>query len=202
MTEEGDPANRRSMASAHEDIDGGQVFWEYVEDALNDERARRTYVETRGSSLITTTAALSALAFAATALVTNRRGYVPPLLTLWALGLTFLAFMVAALAGLLAARAIGIKVVTARQLMKWRNDERKEIWGNTRDDIAWLIIKARIVELESLRAGTDRKMAWAKRGWGLQVVALFGLVVAGVAILAKAIWPDLAGWHDLFKRPR
>lgn len=176
---------------------GGEALEAFTDAELEDEAARRATVEGRGTSLITTSTALATLAFAASALVTGADAYVPPRLSLWALGFTFVAFVGAACCGLMAAKSEPTEVVTTEQLVEWRNNDT-DIWRNTKDNVSWLLTRAKILKLESLRAGSNAKMNWVKRGWAAQLGALGGLTIAVGAIMAKAIWPDLVGWVDMF----
>src|SRR5688500_14463277 len=82
------------------DKSGGFAIQDYVVTELNEERERRVRIDSQGSALITGSTALSALAFAGTSLVTAIDGFAVPRLSLWALGVTFVAFMAAALCGL------------------------------------------------------------------------------------------------------
>lgn len=191
---------RAASDGAETDQNGGLELDAFVQAELEDERARREKIDTRATGLITTSSALATLVFAAAALVTGQDGYVPPRLALWALALTFIAFAVAALFGLLAARSEPTEVVTTDQLLEWRNDDEK-IWLNTQDNVRWLLVRAKIRSLDSLRIGNNAKMTRAKVGAVAQLAALAALVIAVGAILAKAIWPDLAGWMEMFLPP-
>lgn len=183
-----------------EDRAGGEELAAFIDAELDDERKRRETVEARGASLISVSTGLATLLFATAALVTAQKTFVVPRLTLWSLGATFLAFSIAAACGLLVARRAPTEVVTIDQLLEWRNDD-KNIWLNTRDNVRWLLARAKLLELSSLRVGSNTKMYWVTFGWGSQLFALAALFVAVGTILLKAIDPSLAGWWDVFLPP-
>lgn len=180
-----------------EDADGGEELAAYIDAELEDERARRTTVEARGASLISVSTGLATLLFATSALVTAQKAFIPPRLTLWALGLTFLAFVAAAFCGLMVGKKAPTEVVTVGQLLAWRNDDDR-IWRNTKDNVRWLLARAKILELASLRTGSTSRMVWVQAGWIAQLVALSALAIAVGSILTKAIFPDIEGPGSVF----
>jgi hypothetical protein len=183
-----------------EDTAGGEELAAFIDAELDDERKRREVVDARGASLISVSTGLATLLFATAALVTAQKTFVVPRLTLWSLGATFLAFSMAAGCGLLVAKRAPTEVVTIDQLLEWRNDDQN-IWLNTRDNVRWLLARAKIIELSSLRIGSNTKMFWVQAGWVSQLVALAALFVAVGTILLKAIEPGLEGWGDVFLPP-
>jgi hypothetical protein len=180
-----------------EDDDGGEELAAYIDAELEDERTRRTTVEARAASLISVSTGLATLLFATAALVTAQRTFVPPKLTIWALGVTFLAFVAAAFCGLMVGRKAPTEVVTVEQLLAWRNDDQ-HIWRNTKDNVRWLLARAKILELASLRTGSTSKMVWVQAGWIAQLVALGALAVAVGSILIRAVFPGVEGPWDVF----
>lgn len=183
-----------------EDTAGGEELAMFIDAELDDERKRREVVEARGASLISVSTGLATLLFATAALVTAQNTFAVPRLTLWSLGATFLAFSVAAGCGLLVARRAPTEVVTIDQLLQWRNDD-KNIWRNSQDNVRWLLARAKLIELSSLRIGSNTKMFWVQAGWISQLVALAALFVAVGTILLKAIDPGLEGWWSVFMPP-
>lgn len=175
-----------------DDSGGGEQLDAFVDSELEAERSRRDRIDARGVALITTSAALATLMFAAAGLVTAQDKYAPPRGTVWFLSVTFLAFAFAAFCGLRAGRSEKVEVVTTQQLLDWRNDDDK-IWRNTKDNVRWLLTRAKIVHLDSLRVVNNDRAKWAVRGAAAQLVALGGLLVAVALILAHAIWPKAEG---------
>lgn len=176
-----------------DDALGGEQLELFVDAEVAAERDRRDRIDARGAALITTSAGLATLMFAAASLITGQDKYAPPRGTIWFLGLTFIAFAMAALCGLQAARSGKVQVVTTTQLLKWRNDD-VDIWQNSKDNVRWLLTRAKIQHLESLRIGNNRRAKWAVAGGFAQLIALATLVAAVGVILAHAIWPTAEGW--------
>lgn len=185
-------------APTNDDAGGGAQLDAFVDSELEAERARRDRVDARGAALITSSSGLASLLFAVAAVVTDQKNFDPARGALWALGVTFLAFAAAALCGLMAARSETVEVVPPEQLLDWRNDDTN-IWKNTEDNVRWLLTRAKILTLTSLRTGNTRRMRWAIRGWVAQLIALAALVVAVGVILAAAIWPTAPGWFDILR---
>ena len=57
----------------------------------------------------------------------------------------------------------------------------------------WLLSRAKILHLDSLRVVNNGRAKWAVRCGAAQLVALGGLLVAVALILAHAIWPKAEG---------
>lgn len=187
-----DALGASSAAGPDEDSLGGEQLDTFVDSELVAEGDRRDRIDARGTGLITTSAALATLMFAAAGLVTSQDKYAPPSGAIWFLSITFLAFAFAAFCGLMASRSEKVEAVTTQQLLAWRNDDAK-IWLNTKDNVRWLLARAKILTLDSLRAGNTKRAKWAVRGGIGQLVALGGLLVAVGLILAHAIWPNVEG---------
>lgn len=165
---------------------GGEALATFIDEELAAERARRAQLAQRGSGIITTSTGLATLLFAASALITNVDGFTPPVVSLWALAVTFLSFVIAAFCGLMAAKQRTSEVVHYRQLETWRAADR--YWANTQDNVNRLLAKAKILSLTGLRAGNDVNARWAQKGFLAQLSALAGLAVAVGAILADALF--------------
>ncbi len=80
-------------------------------------------------------------------------------------------------------------------------DNDNENWLNTKDNVRWLLARANILELGSLRVGSTKKMVWVHVGWIAQLTALGTMFVAVGTILLKAITPGIDGWWDVFVPP-
>ena len=173
---------------------------QYVVAELNEERQRRVRIDSQGASLITGSTALSALAFAAMTLVTGSKDFALPRLSLWALGLTFLAFMFAAFCGLLAGgRVHHNQTVSIDQLDQWRRSDR--MWFGTRTDVSREHLHELIRYLNEIRTFNKTRATWVVLGSGSQLVALLGLSVAVAVVLVSAMYPGNVGWHHWLERP-
>lgn len=172
----------------------------YVVAELNEERSRRVRIDAQGSSLITGSTALSALAFAATTLVSTSKTFELPRLSLWALGITFAAFMVAAFCGLRGGGKIhNNETVDIDKLEAWRGSD--EVWLGSRTAASREHLGHLIAYLRKIRCFNDDRARWVIRGSLFQIVALFGLSAAVAIILIAAMYPGQAGWYHWLEPP-
>lgn len=180
--------------------DGGGAVEAFLVAELTEERQRRVRIDARGSALITGSTALSALAFAAVTIVTEQKSFVLPRISLWALSLTFLAFMFAAFCGLRAsARYHRNQVVPIAVIESWRRND--DLWRSGRSEAMRDLLKPVILYLGDIRRFNRNRAKWIILGAGSQIAALFGLSVAIGCILAAAIAPDATGWFHILEPP-
>ena len=179
---------------------GGYAIQDYVVTELNEERARRVRIDAQGTSLITGSTALSALAVAGTTLVTSRSGFEVPRMTLWALGGTFFAFMVAALCGLRGGgRVHQNQTVPIRTLRGWCEDDER--WFGPRPVVTREHLAHILAYLTQIRRFNDRRARWIVGGAVSQILALLGLSVAVAVILVGEMFPEAEGWHQWLEPP-
>jgi hypothetical protein len=147
------------------DDNGGSALATFVDSQVAAERDRRSQLNARGTGLITTASGLATLLFAASALITAPTGYQPPRLALWALAPTLVAFIGAALCGVVAAQStFCYEVMKPDQLERWR--KRDDFWKNSQESVLWLLTQANILTLRSLRIGnTEVVVREAGRKW-------------------------------------
>jgi hypothetical protein len=191
-------ADHPALADRPEDVEqvGGFAVQEYVVAELNEERNRRVRIDAQGASLITGSTALSALAFAATTLVTTGEGLVLGRLSLWGLGVTFLAFMVAAFCGLQGGGKVHKnQTVPLEQLDEWRRSDA--MWFGGRSEASRVHLCHIISYLETIRGFNRGRARWVAGGSVAQTVALLGLSVAVGAILFAEIYPAAKDWWAL-----
>ena len=175
---------------------GGFAVETYVVAELNEERNRRVRIDAQGANLITGSTALSALAFAATTLVTTGDGPVLGRLSLWGLGVTFLAFMVAAFCGLRGGGKIHRnQTISLEDLEEWRCSNA--MWFGGRSEASRVHLCHIIRYLEEIRGFNRGRARWVAGGSVAQTVALFGLSVAVGAILFAEIYPAAEDWWVL-----
>ncbi len=167
----------KTPSAAIADQVGGFAVQDYIVTELNEERARRVRIDAQGASLITGSTALSVLAFAGTSLVTTQEGFDLPFLSLIALAVTFLSFMLAAFCGLKGGgQPHENQTVENRKLEEWRTSD--DMWlgsrsGASREHLGYIIIY-----LERIRQFNHERATWIVWGSRSQIVALFGLVIA------------------------
>lgn len=195
-------ANSRHQAqtASYEELGGFEVQ-QYVVAEVNEERQRRVRIDAQGARLITGSTALSALAFAATTLVTASKTFELPRLSLWALAVTFVAFMFAAFCGLRGGGKIHDNTtVPIGCLEEWRGNDR--MWMGSRAEASRDHLLHLIEYLHKIRNFNDDRAKWVIRGSRSQILALFGLSVAVAIILVAAMYPGHAGWHHWLEPPR
>lgn len=137
---------------------GGDVFTAFVEGEVKAERERRNALDARGIAVLTTSGTLVTLVFAIGAVVTGATGFSPPAETVVIVTIGLVAFVAAALFGLLANRLKKYDVVTTGQLWSWRNNAAA--WAASDQDARRAITKGNIVTIDTLRAGNDTKAKW------------------------------------------
>lgn len=167
-------------------VNAGVVFTEFTEKELQAELDRRTRLESRGLSVLTTSSTLVTL-LAALGVVATGTGELKINTLSWACLLLALgAFLVASVFGLLANRLANYKKTQVEQLLKWRASQKA--WHSTADEARGAVMEANARTIDSLRVQNNKrakKVDWAQ---GSQLAAIFLLAVAiGSAIVA-------AGW--------
>jgi hypothetical protein len=182
----------RSPHPAEPPTEGGVEFASFVEGELAFEISRRERAEARGAALISSSSALTTLAFAGAAIITTQDGFRPPRLTLWALIPAAICFLVAAFLGLRAGRVMKLHRVSVDTLQEW-DGRAPTMWGASGADARWALTGARMGTIRSMRDGTNGKMRAAEKGGMAQVAGLLCLSVAVTAVLIHASWPD-ARW--------
>jgi hypothetical protein len=180
---------------------GGYEIQKYIVAELNEERARRVRIDTQGAALITGSTALSGLAFAATTLVTVSNPFELPRASLWALALTFVAFMVAAYCGLRGGGKVhDNETVPIDEFEAWRSSD--EMWLGGRESAGRQHLEHLIVYLRQLRGFNKERAEWIVRGSRWQIAALLGLSLAVAVLLVSMMVPDAAGPLNMLEPPR
>lgn len=168
-----------------ESAKAGPVFFEFIEKQLLAEMERRKSLEARGISVLTTSGTLVTIIFALGALVTNVSDYRPSAVSVWALAAALLAFVIAAMLGLLANRLRWYDVVEAAQMHVWRQSEMR--WNDAASKAQRLLAKANIETLRTLRDGNDDKASLIEAALWAQLAAIIALSVAVTGALMDAL---------------
>ena len=190
---------RKDKTATFEEAGGFEVQ-RYVVAELNEERQRRVRIDTQGATLIRGSTGLATLAFAATTWVTGTTDWELPRLSLWTICVTFVAFMVTALFGLLGGGKIHDNVtVPLRTLEAWTRSD--DMWLGSREVAGRTHLLELIRYLGRIRKFNDDRAKWVVWGSRTQVVALFGLVASVSVILFAAMYPGMSGWHNILEPP-
>ncbi|MEV8516165.1 hypothetical protein [Dactylosporangium sp. NPDC051484] len=159
----------------------GLVYATFIEVELKSERERRTYLDSRGASLVTTSGSLVTLLAAVGAFVMRGDGYTLPALARFPLLLTLFSFVAAAAFGVTATWMHKHQVADVRDL----NNMRTSHWKDDPIDSRSVVTELNVGTIGSLRRRNNRKASWLLAGLIAQVIALFGLAsVIGIAVWA------------------
>jgi membrane protein implicated in regulation of membrane protease activity len=157
----------------------GPVFADFIEKELRAERERRVVLDARGVGVLTTSGTLVTIIFGLGALVTGLDAFEPNALAVWLLGLALIAFVFAALLGLLANRLVVYQLVDPEQLRAWREHDKK--WNDDADKARRVVAGANIITIETLRNGNGRKAKLLERALWAQLCAI-GLLAAAIGV--------------------
>ncbi|MEV4534678.1 hypothetical protein AB0J82_12695 [Asanoa sp. NPDC049518] len=156
------------------------VYADFIEVELKAERERKSAIDTRAASLVTTSGSLVTILAAVGAFVGKGIDSSLPRQALPLLILALGAFSFAALAGINAGwnRLYGVPDIAPLRLMlndRWSDDEALALKE---------VADARIRMIESLRKSNKAKERYLRAGWVCQVLALVFLAAVVLIILA------------------
>jgi hypothetical protein len=160
--------------------DQGLVYSTFVETELKVERDRRSSMESRGQSLITTSSTLVTLLAAVAAFVIRGDNFVLPYSARVVLLVVLLAFAAAAAAGIMANWLHPYVLADVLALKRMRTDQ----WADDAVDARSVVMNLNIVTIESLRDGNQRRVPWLIAGQVCQVLALVALTGVIVIVLS------------------
>ena len=164
------------MAEPTSEVANGQVVYpEFVKDLVDAEDARRTTLETRGATIITSSAALVTLLLAFAALVTKRTDFTLESGTQSLLSISVSAFVVAALLAIATYAPHAIRVIDAAKLRL----ELRAVWDESAEFARKQVTAARLDQLDAGQHANDRK------AWLLLIAVL--VEVLGVLLLAVSV---------------
>jgi len=176
--------NRKRTNQTPTSENAGTVFADFYEKELRAERDRRATLDARAVGVLNTSATLVTLLLALGAVVTGATGFEPPTLMISLLSLALVAFVAAALLGLLANRQHRYSVTQPVQLHKWR--DRDGNWNDTADKARRVVAKANILTIASLRQGNNTKATLIEVAHWCQLAAV---ILLGAAIGTTLIDP-------------
>lgn len=184
MSADSDEKQVEYQAAKDEDR-AGTVFAAFFDSELTEERARRAFLDARGGAVLTTSGALVTLLFGLGSFVVSVEGFEPSTAAVALLGLTLVAFVLAATFGILATRLHKYEVTEAPQLHSWRTDDRQ--WNDTADKARRAVAFANIRSLASLRTGNNSKANFIVAALCAQLAAIVALAGAIGVTLVNAI---------------
>lgn len=160
----------------------GSVYAALIAEQLAEERARKASIEARGLSVITTSGALVTLLFGLGSLISGVEGYALPVAGSWLLLGALAAFLLAALAAIVANFPLRYREVSVGGL---RRLTAPEWWTNTEPAAARRAAEARLNVLERARSTNAFKATALIAAMVVEVIAVV-LVAAAVAVI---LWP-------------
>ncbi|WP_274561557.1 hypothetical protein [Streptomyces spiramyceticus] len=163
----------------------GVVYAAFVEDELKWEHGRRTSIDSRALSVITTSGVLVTLLFGVAALVTGRRdaAYSPAPAVVVLSGCGLVLFVIAAALGILASKSVSYSVIDGASLEKLRTEH----WGHDAPTALNVVMWYRTNTVLTLRKGNNGKAWLLLAGLSTQLVAVLTLAAAVIVLLASAI---------------
>lgn len=154
---------------------GSTVYSEYIQDQIAEQEARKESIEKRGLAVITTTGTIVSLLFGLVAVLTGTDKYtLPSGAELW-LGGALIAFVLAALAGIVTNMPLLYLAVEVPELRRLIDD----FWSDEPE------VAEKRVAATQLKVLTRAKSLNATKGWIL--VGAIAIELAGIVFLALAI---------------
>jgi len=172
-------------ATTSEQTGGGtELVAKFVEGELAAEEARKDSIESRGSSVISSSGALVTILFALAALVTGQDDYIPPDPSLWAILIALGLFVLAAVLGLLTGAVRNYDRVKLADVQNTVDSD----WDTISDDSARkMIVESNLDVVRSARSQTNGKAQLLKAAVICQVAAVAALAFAVGVVLTAAL---------------
>jgi hypothetical protein len=174
---QGEPAS--AQAEDPVDDEQGAVYCAFIEAELGTERERRSNLDSRGVTLVTTSSSLVTLLAAVGAFVLRSDKFALPSAAKVPLLVALCAFAIAAACGIMATWLHKSTVADVADLRAMRTSRWKDDPIDSRNAVAFINIKT----IESLRNKNDRKARWLISGQLAQLSALIALAVVIFAVL-------------------
>ena len=158
-----------------DDENAGDAYGRLINDQLSQERQRKTSLESRGITVITTSSALATLLFALTAGLTSAKTFKLPEAAKLPLILALAAFVFSASFGLIVNIPLKYREVAARALER----VRKPNYWSARAQIGQLrVAEAQITILAAARAANRIKVALLLSAISFELAAVIFLAWA------------------------
>jgi len=157
----------------------GASYATFIEAELRAERDRRTTLDAKGLGIVTTTAALTTVLTAVGAFVSTRSGFRLPHGIFWPLAGTLVAFVVAAVLGILAAGLHPYAVATPKTLEQMLRGHWQDHEVDARNNVSRMNMET----IASLRRGNNRKGKFVSVATWFQIGGLVSLAVVVFLIL-------------------
>jgi hypothetical protein len=160
----------------------GTSYSQLITDQLSEERSRKSTLEARGITVITTSGGLATLIFALTAGVTARTGFKFPGSVRVPLMVTLIAFVGAAICGLITNVPMRFKEPTSRALAALVD---VRYWSASGDIGQLRVAEAQVKILTASRAANRLKVNLLLTAMVFELVAIVSLSLAVADIIYK-----------------
>jgi hypothetical protein len=160
---------------------GREVYEAFILEQLQSEESRKTSIESRGVSVVTTSGALVTLLFALAAIETSRKGFVLPADARFWLKAALVSFVVAAILAVLSNLPLPYRTTRPEDLQF----AIEELWSDGAAEATQMTSATRVTFLRRAQNLNQVK--------GYVLLGAFGAEVVAVALLAVAISKILAG---------
>jgi hypothetical protein len=158
----------------------GEVYNELIAEHLERQAKRKASIEQRGLAVISTSGALVTLQFALVAVITDQDSFSLTGPERTVLGLSLLAFVAAAVLGLLTNITRSYAYVSTRQLEELT---RPTSWQGSRSEAQRRIARVRVRMLRSARTNNGAKAKLLRYAIATEVAAVAFLAVCVALIL-------------------
>lgn len=166
------------------DVSAGEVAREFIQGELGAERVLKSSLETRGSTIITTSGALVTLLFGLAAVVTKSPNFVLPEGTHWLLVVAAALFISAAVLGIVVNAPISYLRVVLDDIAVFVTT--RMVWDRDGVEVDRQLTHAQLVELVDVRRRNQTKGWLVVAAMSAQATAaLLTAIVIGV-VLAKS----------------
>lgn len=171
----------------------GKVYQQMVSSLLAAKYDRRTKMEGRGSTIVTTSASLLTLVFGLTIVVTGKDYVFANCYAVWVLLAALCAFVISAVLGIVVnAYGLPYKVVS-RDFLEQLKDREGALWKMSADAAVNYDVQQQVTTICSLRDIKDKK---AKL-----VIASLVFQVAAVALLSLSVGLEIYGRTSAIEPP-
>jgi len=160
----------------------GEAYAAFIEELLKQEHARKTALEQRGLSVVTTSGTLITLLFGIAAFLSQDNGLAISALAKGFLVAGLLLFLVALLLGLTIGRPMA-RFFARTRVQDLRQAVRPQAWGADKPEAVRRIAERRVDELDSWRDGNGIKAGYLFWALSAETVALACVAFAVMTIV-------------------
>jgi hypothetical protein len=171
------------MTTASEPKTAGEVFSSHISELMESEFERRRRLETRGQTVMTTSAGLLTLFIAIATFMTKENYHFGSRASIVLICCAFGVFVLASTLGIATQNAFTSYLTTSNATLDEMVDSTTH-WNDRVDEARWICAKRHLATIKSLRIQNARKAWLALAG---PVFQLMAITLLGVAALMEAL---------------